>query len=107
MFPLPEIRVPDMEITCIVGKYIDSQTALQAAISAVDVRYPDTMEAMLAATDEFSTTRRRRDVLFPRALPGDGTIPTALIAKFGIGHEDLHRLVPGLAPMTPAMYGRP
>lgn len=35
----------------------------------------------------------RGDILFPRALPDDGTVPSDLVAKFWIDHGDLLRLV--------------
>ncbi|MFE6925481.1 hypothetical protein ACFVAV_31015 [Nocardia sp. NPDC057663] len=74
---------------------------LEAVKTALYERQPDAEEAMVAATSEFAAARWRRDTLFLRALPPDGTIPALVIKKFRITFLDVHRLVPAFAqPLT-------
>ncbi|MFE7720518.1 hypothetical protein ACFU44_15925 [Nocardia rhizosphaerihabitans] len=92
--PPPRCPIPDKDIAVAVADYQATQWVLDAVKVAFYRRQPESVQAMTAATAEFATARRRRDALFLRALPPDGTIPVTVIKKFRITYFDIHRLVP-------------
>ncbi|MFE6925465.1 hypothetical protein ACFVAV_30935 [Nocardia sp. NPDC057663] len=92
--PPPQCRVPDQDIAAAVADYQGTRWVLEAVKAALSVRQPESLSAMAAATAEFAAAHRRRDALFLRALPTDGTIPAMLIRKFRISYFEMHRLIP-------------
>ncbi|ATL65628.1 hypothetical protein CRH09_04780 [Nocardia terpenica] len=97
--PQPECRVPDDRIAAAVARLTGANAALLTARAALRDRHPDAARAMITATADFAAARRHRDALFLRALPGDGTVPAAVIGKFGISYREVRRLVPSLGPV--------
>ncbi|MFF0457767.1 hypothetical protein [Nocardia africana] len=100
--PIPTCPVPDEIVAPTVARFLDACAALQAARESLIGRLPGGAEMMLAATSRYGACRSRRDAMFLRALPDDGTIPAALIARFGLEYLDVHRLLPALVPSSRA-----
>ncbi|MGV9823873.1 hypothetical protein [Nocardia xishanensis] len=99
--PPPQCGVPDHDIAVVVADYRAACSVLQAVKKALNERRPETAQAMAVATADFAAARWRRDALFLRALPGDGTVPTVVITKLRIDLHDIYRLVPALSQTKP------
>ncbi|MFE7720561.1 hypothetical protein ACFU44_16145 [Nocardia rhizosphaerihabitans] len=101
----PRCRVPDRDIVLAVADYRGTWEVLQAVKQAFYARRPEAAEAMTIAIANFAMARRRRDALFLRALPEDGTVPTIVLAKFRIDYLDLNRILPNFAWPLPSPSG--
>lgn len=98
--PVPECAVPDEQIATAVGRTILHYDELQSAQFAMRAGQLGAETAMRAALTAVRVARRDRNVLFLRALPGDGTIPLSIITRFGMSLREIRLL--GLLTETPA-----
>lgn len=102
--PPPQCEIPDPAIDSAVADYRATRSVLQAVKKAFYAHRPGAAQILITAIAEFAAARRRRDALFLRALPEDGTIPMVVITKFRMDRVEVNRLIPVLdQPLPPAV----
>ncbi|MGW6700002.1 hypothetical protein [Nocardia sp. NPDC055049] len=100
--PPPQCGVPDPAIAAAVADYRATKSVLKAVKEAFYAHQPGAEHAVISAIAEYAAARRRRDALFLRALPADGSVPTIVITKFRLDRIEINRLIPVLdAPLPP------
>ncbi|MEG8179257.1 hypothetical protein GZH49_12035 [Nocardia terpenica] len=101
--PPPICRVPDHAIARAVERVNTSRAAVRALRVRLTTGDTGTVPEFAAALAQRALASRSRDLLFLAALPGDGTVPSATLAAFGLTARDLVRLT-GPQP-RPALAG--
>ncbi len=99
--PVAECRVERGKIKAAAARVCTAYTSVLWAEAALRTGQAGASAAMITATAELGAARRRRDALFLRAVPVDGTIPTELIGRFGLSLREVRRLVPTSAACAP------
>lgn len=101
--PPPQCRISDPVIAAAVADYRATRSVLDVVKEALYAHQPGAEQTVISAIAEFAAARRRRDALFLRALPEDGTMPTVVITKFRMDRIEINRLIPVLdEPLPPA-----
>ncbi|MFF2085398.1 hypothetical protein ACFVVM_16600 [Nocardia sp. NPDC058176] len=103
--PPPRCPISDAAIASVVTKFHAATSVLHEAKKDFYAHKLGAEQTMVTAIAEYAAARCRRDLLFLRALPADGTVPEVVITNFRIDRTDIHRLVPFIDQPLPLLRG--